>query len=133
MAETSKPKRRIIKAETVREKAAKAEAPKKPRRVSQVASSASGGIKKASTVGRREFHPIKLPDNKVGRFLGKSRRFVPKFFREAWAELKLVTWPNRKETIKMTTAVIMFAIIFGGIVALTDYGLEKFFRQVLLK
>lgn len=123
----------IRKVQTVRQKAKKAETPKQPRRIKQVASSAGEGVKKVSEAGRQEFHPFRLPDNKLGRFFGKSRKFVPRFFREAWTELKQVTWPNRRETTKLTTAVLIFAVIFGAIVALTDYGLEKFFRNVLLK
>lgn len=133
MAEADKPKRRIRKVETVRQRAEKVKAPKKVRRVRQAATSATGGFKKVSSAGKREFHPIKLPDNKVGRFFGKSRGLMPKFFREAWAELKQVTWPNRRETIRATAAVLIFAIVFGVLIAATDYGLEKFFRNVLLK
>lgn len=131
MAEDSKPKRRIKKVETVRERAEKSEAPRKPRRVHQVASSATGTIRTTGTRLSKEYHPIKLPDNRAGRFLTKRRHVIPRFFREAWAELKLVTWPNRSETAKLTFAVIIFAIVFGCIVAATDYGLEKLFRQLL--
>jgi preprotein translocase subunit SecE len=132
MAE-DKPKRRIRKVETVRERAEKAETPRKPRRVRQVASSATGGLKTVGSAGRKQFHPFKLPDNKVGRFLGKSRKLTPGFLRGAWAELRQVTWPNRKETTKLTTAVLIFAFVFGGVIALTDYGLDKLFRQLILK
>src|SRR5437868_4513863 len=101
-------KRRIKKVETVRQKAAKAETPKKPRRVKQAATAATGKVKQAGSLGKRQIHIVKLPDNRFGHFFGKSRQFVPKFFREAWAELKLVTWPNRQETFKLTTAVLLF-------------------------
>lgn len=133
MADTSKPKRRIRKVETVRQKAEKAEVPKQPRRVKQATTAAAGKVKQTAQAGRREIHLVKLPDNKAGRFFGKSRRLVPRFFREAWAELRQVTWPNRRETFRLTSAVLIFAIVFGSVVAATDYGLEKFFRELLLK
>lgn len=133
MAENSKPKRRIRQAETVRDRAAKADKPGNPRRIKQATSAAGDGIKTARTFSSKEYHPIRLPDNKVGRVLNKPRRVMPRFFREAWQELRQVTWPNRSETVKLTTVVLIFAVIFGGIVALTDYGLEKLFREVLLK
>ena len=131
MAEDSKPKRRVRKSETVREKASKSEDKSKPRRIRQVTTTASSGVKSASRVARKEYHPIKLPNNKVGAFLTKSRRFIPRFLSEALAELKQVTWPNRQETFKLTTAVIIFAIVFGGLIAITDFGLEKLFKQLL--
>jgi preprotein translocase SecE subunit len=133
VAEASKPKRRIRKVETVRQKAEKAEAPKQPRRVKQATAAATGKVKQVSKAGRREIHLFKLPDNKVGRFFGKSRGLAPRFFREAWAELRQVEWPNRRDTFRLTSAVLVFAIVFGAIVALTDYGLDKFFRELLLK
>lgn len=74
------------------------------------------------------------------RFLGKYKFFrfigfifVPPYFRSAWRELKLVTWPNFRQTRDLTFAVIMFSIVFGAIVAATDYGLDKIFRKVFLQ
>jgi preprotein translocase SecE subunit len=131
MAEAKK-KRVLKKTETVREKAEKKEQPTKKRRLHTATTVAKKPIGAARELGRKEYHPIKLPDNKVGRFLTKPRKFIPKFFREAWGELKLVTWPNRKETVKLTLAVFIFAITFGVMIAVVDYGLDKAFRQLLL-
>lgn len=65
--------------------------------------------------------------------LGKvTRFFVPKYFRNSWRELKEVTWPDRKQTIKLTFAVIMFATVFGLVIALIDFLLDKVFRQLFL-
>ncbi len=129
-----KPKRRIRKVETVRERAEKSAEPGKPktRRIRETAAKASAPLGAAGRFGAREYHPVKLPDNKAGRFLAKKRRIFPKFFVEAWQELRQVTWPSRKETTKLTLAVLVFAIIFGGMVALVDYGLDKLFRNVIL-
>ena len=57
----------------------------------------------------------------------------PKYFRNSWKELRLVTWPNRKQTRQLTLAVVIFATIFGVLIAITDYGLDKVFRKVILK
>ena len=65
--------------------------------------------------------------------MNKRRRVIPRFFREAFQELRLVTWPGRKETWKLTTAVFVFAIVFGIAIAITDYGLDKLFRNIILK
>lgn len=63
----------------------------------------------------------------IGRLLGL------RFIRSSWQELRLVTWPTRKEGRRLTTAVVIFSVVFGTVIALVDYGLDKLFRQVLLK
>jgi len=65
------------------------------------------------------------------RWLG--RKIIPRYFRNSLAELKLVKWPNRKETRQLTTAVLLFAIVLGTVVSLVDYGLDDIFKKVVLK
>lgn len=133
MAEAKK-KRVLKKPETVREKASKkTDAAPKPRRLHKAATTAKRPLSAARRIGRKEFHPVKLPDNKVGRFLTGNRKVTPSFFREAWAELRQVQWPNRKETAKLTIAVFIFAITFGALIAIVDFGLDKLFHELLLK
>src|SRR3712207_6630154 len=43
------------------------------------------------------------------RLLG--RILIPRYIRNSWRELKLVTWPNRQLSFRLTFAVIVFAII----------------------
>lgn len=131
MAEVKK-KRVLKKTETVREKAVKKERPEKTRRLHKVVTTAKRPLSAARTIGAKEYHPIKLPDNKIGRFMTKTRKFTPKFFREAWAEVRQVTWPNRKETAKLTLAVFTFAIAFSLLIGVVDYGLDRLFRELLL-
>ncbi len=94
------------------------------------------GIKRPFTVisnqGKKEYY-LPMPDNKVGRFLNKRRGIIPVYFKEAWAELRRVTWPTRKETWKLTFAVFIFAVVFGLLISVTDYGLDKLFKKVILK
>ena len=131
MAESKKA--RIRKPQTVRERVENVQnKEEKPRRIRKSAEKVARQFKAAATVGRKEYY-LSLPDSRVFRFLNKRRSFIPRFFREAWAELKQVSWPNRKETFKLTTAVFIFAIAFGLIIAITDYGLDKLFRKVLLQ
>jgi preprotein translocase SecE subunit len=85
---------------------------------------------KAAKIGKKEYY-LPLPDNKVGRFLNKRRSIIPKYFKEAWLEMRQVQWPNRKETIRLSTAVLLFALIFGIIITVVDYGLDKLFKQLL--
>ncbi len=63
----------------------------------------------------------------IGRLLGLS------YLRGSWQELKLVTWPTKREGRRLTTAVVIFSVIFGALIALVDYGLDKLFKQLLLK
>lgn len=129
-----KKKRRIVKRpDTARDKIEKSAEPKKERRITKSLAAGKGKVSRLTELSKREYHPIKLPDNKVGRFMTKKRRVLPQFLADAWQELRQVTWPNRRETTKLTTAVIIFAFVFGGLVAIIDYGLDKLFRNVILK
>jgi preprotein translocase SecE subunit len=65
------------------------------------------------------------------RFLGRILGFS--YIRSSLQELRLVTWPTRREGRRLTTAVIIFSVVFGALIALVDYGLDKLFKQVLLK
>lgn len=63
----------------------------------------------------------------IGRILGLG------YFRSSFQELKEVTWPTWHESRRLTTAVILFSIVFGVLIAVVDYGLDKLFKQLLLK
>ena len=70
----------------------------------------------------------------VGRFLKKYLRWlVPRYFINSWRELKLVTWPTRRETWRLTGAVFVFALVFGALVAIVDKGLDEIFKKLILK
>lgn len=58
---------------------------------------------------------------------------VPRYFKNAWRELRQVKWPTRKETIQLTLAVFAFALVFGTLITITDYGLDRLFKRLLLK
>jgi preprotein translocase SecE subunit len=125
-------KRQLKKVETVRERASKATEPHKPRRLRVARTTAAKPLKKAAQVGRKEYY-LPLPDNRIGRFLNKRRRFIPKYFRESWQELRNVTWPNRRQTLQLTVAVFIFAIFFSVLITAVDYGLDKVFKNIVLK
>ena len=71
------------------------------------------------------------PIRKPLRFIGNV--IFPKYFRNSIRELRMVTWPNGKQTRQLTRAVIAFSVIFGLFVAAFDYGLDKIFKQVIAK
>lgn len=68
---------------------------------------------------------------RVVRFIGRILGFG--YIRGSVEELRQVTWPTRREGRRLTTAVIIFSIIFGAMIAIVDFGLDKLFKQILLK
>ncbi len=135
MAEPSKSRKPRVRktAPTLREKAQAAQtkaASAKPKRRSRLAA-----------ILKWPFAKLKLPDNRftrvlrrVGRFISKVLGwFVPRYFVNAWRELRQVTWPGRVETWRLTLAVFIFAIVFGALVFGVDLILDKLFRDLVLK
>lgn len=139
MAEHNKKRRVIKKSETVRERANKAaETPPKKRRVRTTVGKANRPLK---AVGRgaikfaSPFAFLLWPfKTRVGRFIGRilGKVLFISYFQGSWKELRQVTWPNRTETIKLTIAVFIFAVLFALLIAVVDYGLDKVFKQLLL-
>lgn len=128
-----KKKRVIKKSETVRQKTERQanEKNKKPRRLKQAASKVGDAKSKVGATGRKEYY-LPLPDTKFGKWLNKPRSLTPAFLKNSWQELKGVTWPNRSETVRLTIAVLLFAMFFGGMIAGIDYVLDNVFRRVIL-
>ncbi len=81
----------------------------------------------------RIFRPLFSYLNKYKFFRVIGYIFVPPYFRSAWRELRLVVWPNFRQTRDLTFAVLVFSIIFGVFVAIIDWGLDKVFRKVFLQ
>lgn len=65
------------------------------------------------------------------RFIGRMLGF--RFFLGSWRELKQVTWPTKRDGTRLTSAVIAFSVVFAVILAGVDWGLDKLFKQLLLK
>ena len=134
MANSKKP--RVRKIETVRERnekvALKAEAKAskvKKRPVRAVARTVAKPFKAPARIAAK---PFKLrPVRFVFRWLG--RILWPRYFRNSFRELRQVTWPSRRETWKLTFAVLTFAVVFGFLVTITDFGLDKVIRRIVLR
>jgi len=140
MADKSKgtsPKRKLV---TVRERSENTPANKsRVRKVTSTAKKASGPFRIIGRFIAKLAHPFRFllapfktkPARFIGRMLGKV--LLINYFASAWKELRQVTWPNRKETRQLTLAVFAFAVVFGVMITLTDYGLDKVFKKVILK
>ncbi len=122
------------KKSSIRDRAKKAQTTSKSskRIIKNTTSKITGTVGKTKSKLSKEFN-IPLPNNRLGRFLSKRGRLLPKFITESWGELRDVTWPNKKETYRLTVAVFVFSIVFGLIVALLDIGLDKVFKEIILK
>jgi preprotein translocase SecE subunit len=138
VAEDKQPKKRpsVKKTETLRQRtdrvASDAQKPK-ARRIKRTASTISQPFRKIHRIGKKEYHPIRLPKNRFGRILGLRVRLFPRFFINAWRELRQVEWPNMPTTMRLVFAVFIFAIVFGTIITVVDFGLDKVFKHVFLK
>lgn len=131
MAEAKK-KRRIKNPETFRERAQKQTEAAKPAKKSRIAA-AAGKVTTPVSHNVSRFFDLKpmRPVRKVLKFIGKI--IFPAYFRNSWRELKQVAWPSWKESRRLTFAVLVFAIVFGAAIAGVDWGLDKIFKQLLLK
>jgi preprotein translocase subunit SecE len=132
-----KTKRRVKNPETFRERASKAaDTPSKPSWFSRVKSGLGSVLSRVfSPIGsflhfvfyRQPFLILRKPLRIIGHIL------LPKYIRNSWRELKQVTWPTFRQSRQLTIAVILFAAVFGALIAVVDYGLDKLFRHLLLK
>lgn len=123
---------RVIKpSASMRDSSAKSRAKAdKPKRVRKAASAVKKPVSSIGAALTKEYHVI-TPKNQ-DKFLTKSRKFTPSYFSSAWAEMRQVVWPKRKETWRLVFAVFLFAVVLGTFIAVLDYGLEKLLREVIL-
>ncbi len=49
------------------------------------------------------------------------------------AELAKVTWPNRRQTIKLTYTVIIFSVAFAALLGTLDYVFASLLQKLILK
>jgi preprotein translocase SecE subunit len=129
----TKAKRLVKNPETFRERALKAsEIGDQPTQASKVKRAGGQLVKPAAVPFKKagQFKPLRP----VGRAVRSISKIIfPAYFRNSWRELRRVTWPTWKQSRQLTVAVLIFALIFGALIAVVDYGLDKFFRNVLLK
>jgi preprotein translocase SecE subunit len=137
MAEKSAKKRQLKKVETVRQRAERSDLPKK-RHVKATAGKAGRPFKAVGRAIARISKPfafvVKPFKTRPLRFVGRILMAVLglRYIRNAWTEVRQVQWPSARETYRMTVAVFVFSVVFGAIVAVTDYGLDKVFRKVFI-
>lgn len=53
------------------------------------------------------------------------------YFKGSWQELTLVRWPDRKNTWKMTGALVAFTAVFATTILLLDYLFQNVFKLLI--
>lgn len=56
---------------------------------------------------------------------------LSQFLREVQAEGMKVAWPDRRQTMTGTTAVVVFVIIMASFLGLTDFLISKLMNSLL--
>ncbi len=121
-------------AETVRQKAEKESVKrKKPTKVGTLKQKVHKPLSTLGKVASKEYHPIKAPDKKGVRVLNKRVKYIPQSIKNSWAELKQVTWPTRKDALKLSFAVIIFSVFFAIFVQILDFLFSKVVKEIILR
>ena len=119
MAKSNKSEEKVTRVKAKDSSAPKTEA-KKPK-VSKYAAKVSGKkVKKTREPAPKFVRIIFAPFFAIGRYL-----------RDSWRELRKVRWPNRRETWKMTGAVIAFTVAFATLIISLDAFFEWTFKVIL--
>jgi len=63
----------------------------------------------------------------VREYWGRSVQFV----KEAWIELKKVTWPNQKETLGATAVVLALVVLISAYLGVVDMILTRIMKIFL--
>lgn len=143
-----KPKRRLRAVPTLREQTAEvAASSEKPSRIKRILKVCFVPFRLIGR-GLQKFGRgiAKSRFGQTVRKIARSRVFAPvrflwrvlkkillvDYFKGSWEEIKLVVWPNNKTTWRLTFAVILFAIIFGLVIAGLDWVFERVFREIIL-
>lgn len=88
--------------------------------------------KRMSSLLEKEIN-LPMPSKIASSKLGKSRKIrLPRYFRDSIREMKKVTWPSRKETWKLTFAVLVFSALFTIFIIIVDYGFKRLAERVFL-
>ncbi|MBN2307120.1 preprotein translocase subunit SecE [Candidatus Peregrinibacteria bacterium] len=56
---------------------------------------------------------------------------IKKYLRESLAELNNVTWPTRKQGIRITTIVFIFMVVSAAVLGFMDYLFSLGIRSLL--
>jgi preprotein translocase subunit SecE len=55
------------------------------------------------------------------------------YFSASRVELSKVTWPNRRQTIQLTSVVIIFSLAFAAFLGALDLGFSTLVQKIIAK
>ncbi len=73
----------------------------------------------------------KKPSGKKPFVLFRPFVALGRYFRDSWRELRMVQWPTRKFTWKMTLSVIGFVVLFALLIMTLDLIFSLLFSNLI--
>lgn len=73
----------------------------------------------------------KAEKQKPSRVRRNPFRALGAYFKGAWYELRQVRWPDRKNSIQMTIALLIFTAFIGSIILLLDWLFQYLFELMI--
>ena len=53
------------------------------------------------------------------------------FLKEVRSEMKMVSWPSKKETVRLTTVVILISLSMAGFIGALDFIFTKLMELII--
>lgn len=94
--------------------------------------SSSKKANKRSDTSSRSLSKSSTRKSKKKTSKSKTSNPVTRYLKGAWAEIRRVTWPDRKEATRLTIGVVIFSVSIAGLISLIDYGFGEAFQRILL-
>jgi preprotein translocase subunit SecE len=103
-------------------------------RTSRQKATPPGQSQSVSTRARERQRRVKpVADTKAQTGQKRERRGgFAQFVRECWAELRKVEWPNQRQLVSATVAVIVAVAVVGVFLYAVDEAFSRLVRDVLL-
>lgn len=78
---------------------------------------------------------VVAPEDAPSRRISLGNPFAPiwRYLKGSWYELRQVRWPDRRETWKMTGALLLFTLFFVIVILLIDAGFGELFKLIIGK
>jgi preprotein translocase subunit SecE len=100
------------------------------RRQKREAGAPAKGVAERARERRSRVKPVAETKAQTGQ---KRERRGGGFVRESYAELRKVEWPNQRQLVSATAAVIVAVAVVGFFLWVADEAFSRFVRDVLLK
>ncbi|MBW4062078.1 preprotein translocase subunit SecE [Candidatus Saccharibacteria bacterium] len=55
------------------------------------------------------------------------------YFAASRAELIKVSWPNRRQTLRLTLTVIVFSVVFAAVLGAVDFAFSALIQKLVIK